>query len=176
MARDTLMVQFQLEASYPTIQAIRQALADQTTQAQFVSRLSEIATDYLASHSNGEFDLKLVLKVAPVPKTRRGPRQSIPKIEQNVLKWYDPDAGLTNTVGPVGSSEWLAWLDNDWARSFRYESTLGSFTAIKEQRRGRPVWYAHRRRAGQLKRLYLGKTENLTATKLAEVARRLNSP
>jgi hypothetical protein len=52
---------------------------------------------------------------------------------------------------------------------------LSSFTAVKEDRRGRSVWYAHRRRAGQLKRLYLGKSENLTAAKLVEAARKLNA-
>ena len=175
MARDTLTVRFRLQAQFETIQTIRQALADETAQAELVSRLSETATTYLTRQTRGDFQMRVVLKVSPVPKIRRGPRPVLPKVEQGVLSWYDEDAKITNPIGPIGSVAYVVWLEHDWTRSFRYESDHGSFTAIKEKRRGRPVWYAHRRRGGHLKRLYLGKTENLTATKLAEAARKLNA-
>lgn len=175
MASDTLTVRFRLQAQFETIQTIRQTLADETAQAELVSRLRETATTYLTRHTRADFQMRVRLKVSAVPKIRRGPRAVLPKVEQGLLSWYDEDANITNPVDPVGSAAYVAWLEHDWARSFRYESDHGSFTAIKEKRRGRPVWYAHRRRGGHLKRVYLGKTENLTATKLAEAARKLNS-
>lgn len=175
MARDTLTVRFQLEAEFETIQAIRRALAEEAAQAELISLLRETASPYLAGQTEGEVKIGVALKVSPVPKTRRGPRAPLPKVEQGLLSWYDEYEQLTNTVGPVGSAEAVAWLEQEWTTSFRYESEGGSFTAIKEQRRGRPVWYAHRRRGGHLNRVYLGQAEKLTATKLAEAARKLNS-
>jgi len=175
MARDTITAQFQLQATFETIQAIRRALVHEAVQAGWISLLSETGFTYLASQVEGDFELTVALKVPPVRRTRRGARPPIPKVEKGILSWYDEYAQITNIVGQVGSADWTDWLENRWARSFRYESTQGSFTAIKEDRRGRSVWYAHRRRAGQLKRLYLGKSENLTAAKLVEAARKLNA-
>ncbi len=175
MANDTITVQFRLQAQFETIQAIRQALADEAAQTELISLMSETATGYLTRQTKADFQMRVVLNVSPVPKIRRGSRATLPKVEQGVLSWYDDYEKRTNTVGPVGSADYVSWLEDEWARSFRYESDLGSFTAIKENRRGRQVWYAHRRRRGQLKRVYLGKSENLTATKLAEAARKLNS-
>jgi hypothetical protein len=175
MARDTITARLELAGEYETIQAIRQALVDQTAQAELVSLISETATTYLADKTGGVFEMRVALKISPVCQTRRGPRLPVPKVENGLLSWYDPYADITNTVGEIGSADWLDWLEKEGAKSFRYESDLGSFTAIKENRRGRPVWYAHRRRAGQLKRVYLGQAENLTAAKLAETARTLNS-
>jgi hypothetical protein len=175
MARDTITAQFQLQARFETIQAIRRTLADEAAQAGWISLLSETGVAYLASKVEGDFELTVALKVPPVRRTRRGARPPLPKVEHGILSWYDEYAQITNIVGQVGSTAWTDWLENQWTRSFRYESDQGAFTAIKEDRRGRSVWYAHRRRAGQLKRLYLGKSENLTAAKLVEAARKLNA-
>ena len=175
MTRETLTAQFQLQAKFETLQAIRQALADEVAQAGWISLLSETGVTYLASRIEGDFKLTLALRVPPVRRTRRGARPPIPKVEKGILSWYDQYAQITNIVGQVGSADWAEWLETRWATSFRYQSDQGSFTAIKEERRGRSVWYAHRRRAGQLKRLYLGQSENLTAAKLVEAARKLNT-
>ena len=174
MARDTLTARIQLQAHTDTIRALRLALADQTTQTQLVSHLSETVNAYLAGLTSDNFELELALKVSAVPTSHRGPRLPTPKVEQHLLSWYDPYAEVTNVVGQVGSADWWAWLQQETANSFRYEAGTGSFTAIKEMRRGRPVWYAHRRRAGQLKRIYLGKSENLTVTKLIQTASKFN--
>lgn len=175
MAKDTLTVQFRLQAAFETIQTLRRALAHEAVQRHLVSLLRETAIPFLASQTEGDFDLRVALKVSAVGQTHQGPRSPLPKVEHGRLTWYDEYANLTNTVGAVGSAEWLDWLEAAGAHSFRYESDLGAFTAIKEKRRGRPVWYAHRRRAGHLKRVYLGRSENLTVAKLAETARKLNS-
>jgi hypothetical protein len=174
MAKDTLTAQFHLTAEFATIQALRRALAEQTVQHQLSSRLSETVTAYLADQTAVDFELETVLKVSTVARLRRGARLPTPKVEHDLLTWYDPYANQTNTVGPVGSTEWTTWLQAAEHTSFRYESEHGSFTAIKEKRRGHLVWYAHRRQHGRLKRLYLGQAEKLNAAKLAETARQLN--
>lgn len=175
MAKDMLTVQFRLEADFETIQALRRALGDERAQRGLVSRLRETVTTSLASQTQGDFEIKVALKVSQVRQSRPGPRSPTPKVEHGLLSWYDEYEQLTNTVGAVGSADYLAWLQTEGARSFRYESDLGTFTAIKEQRGSRSVWYAHRRRGGHLNRVYLGQAENLTATKLAETARQLNA-
>jgi len=174
MAKATLTVRFQLEAPFETLQTICRNLADETTQAALVSRLRETALPSLSRQNPGEFQLRVVLDVPPPHQTRSGPRLELPKIENGQLSWYDEYAGITNRVGPVGLANYMTWLETEENRSFRYVSDLGSFTAIKENRRGRRVWYAHRRQNGQLRRVYLGRSENLTAGKLAETARKLN--
>ncbi len=175
MAKDTITARWGLEADYDTIQAMRQTLAAEPAQTELISLLRETVTNYLRAKGSSNFSLEVTLKVSPVPKIQRGTRLPTPKVENGWLSWYDPDADRTNMVDQVGSEAWLVWLEQEWCKSFRYQSEAGSFTAIKEKRRGRSVWYAHRRRGGRLKRLYLGKSENLTATKLAETARKLNS-
>lgn len=175
MAKASLTVHFQLEAPFQTLQAICRELADETVRAALVSRLSETATPCLTRRSPGEFQLQVVMDVPPARQARSGPRLELPKVENGQLSWFDEYAGITNRVGPVGSVDYMTWLKTEENRSFRYESALGSFTAIKENRRGRPVWYAHRRQGGQLSRVYLGRSENLTSAKLAETARKLNA-
>lgn len=173
MANDTVTVQFRLQAAFGAIQALRQALADEVVQHQLISLLSETFHPFLARQIEAEFDLAVALKVSAVSPVRPGPRLPLPKVEQGQLTWYDPYADRINTVGTVGSAEWQQWLAGAGTRSFRYESDQGAFTAVKEKQQGRWVWYAHRRQGGHLKRVYLGRPENLTAAKLTEVARKL---
>lgn len=173
MANDTVTVQLRLKAAFGTIQTLRQALAAEGIQGQLISLLSETVRPFLAHQVEAEFDLTVALKVSAVSQAQRGPRLPLPKVEQGQLTWYDPYADRTNTVGTVGSVEWQQWLAGAGTRSFRYESDQGAFTAVKEKRRGRWVWYAHRRQGGRLKRVYLGRPENLTAAKLVEVAGKL---
>jgi|GEM_PF-2939697 len=175
MAKDTLTVQFRFQAAFETIQALRRALADAAVQRHLISLLRETAIPFLASQTEGDFDLRVALKVSAAGQTHQGPRSPLPKVEHGRLTWYDPYADRTNTVGAVGSVEWRQWLDGVGTRSFRYASDQGAFTAVKEKRRGRSVWYAHRRQGGHLKRVYLGQSANLTGAKLTEAARKLNS-
>ena len=78
-------------------------------------------------------------------------------------------------------SEWLYWqsfLDDATTKSFRFIGPEGtSCSVIKELRpqfgdksKLKPTWYAHRRLGGKLHRCYLGKSENLTYSKLKQVA------
>jgi len=65
---------------------------------------------------------------------------------------------------PVGSPDWFAWLAQQDA--FAYQGKNGHFTARRETRRGRPFWYAYRRRGGKLFKQYLGKPDELTLARL----------
>ena len=73
---------------------------------------------------------------------------------------------------------WINWLESETTKSFRYIGNDGmlSCTVVKETRQGykgrsiKRFWYAHRRKGGMLRRKYLGQSENLTYTRLKEVA------
>jgi len=69
----------------------------------------------------------------------------------------------------VGSPAWFAWLAT--ATSFYYDGRRGTFTAHCERRqRGDLYWTAYRRQRGVLRRVYLGKADQLTTQRLEEVA------
>jgi non-specific serine/threonine protein kinase len=72
----------------------------------------------------------------------------------------------------VGSQEWFAWLEQ--APGFTYQGASGAFTARRERRaRGGYYWKATRWIGGRLRRAYLGKSEALTAQRLADAAAEL---
>ena len=95
----------------------------------------------------------------------RGENRTTPKVVSGYI--YTDDA-FTGT--PVGSLAWFEWLAT--ASTFYYESRAGgTFTAHREHRqRGGQYWTAYRRQAGVLRRLYLGKGDQLTVYRLDEAA------
>jgi hypothetical protein len=174
MPKESFRLQFQLQAPFETIQALRRALTAPAVEAEFCSRLSETATAYLVNQLGLPLELQTSLKVAQPHQPRARSPLPTPKVVEGVLSWVDPDANRTNVVGQVGSRDWFDWLEQPWISSFRYEAEPGAFTAIKEKRRGRLVWYAHRRCQGHLNRLYLGPSQKLTLAKLAQTARQFS--
>ena len=77
----------------------------------------------------------------------------------------------------VGSPGWFAWLADDAVRSFSFRSPAGAYTARKERRRrGGAYWVAYRTAAGRQHKVYLGKGEELTPERLAEVTAKLAGP
>lgn len=72
----------------------------------------------------------------------------------------------------VGSPEWEAWLAD--RSGFRFEGSAGHLTARREMRRGMPYWYGYRRIAGRLRKVYLGKTADLTPERLEQASWRLS--
>src|SRR4051794_23296801 len=70
---------------------------------------------------------------------------------------------------PVGSLAWYAWLTD--ANSFTFRSTDGTFTAHKERRSPtQAYWKAYRRHPGEIRRVYLGRSEQLTLDRLNAAA------
>ncbi len=69
----------------------------------------------------------------------------------------------------IETPAWFAWLDE--VSSFAFHGQHGSFTARKEtKQRGSVYWYAYRKREGTLAKKYLGKTTDLTFTRLEDIA------
>lgn len=81
--------------------------------------------------------------------------------------------GETLTLLP-DSQEWFAWLAS--IPSFAFKGRAGRFTARCEcKQRGERYWIAYQRIEGKLLKRYLGKTDDLTATKLEETAGSISS-
>jgi predicted ATPase/DNA-binding CsgD family transcriptional regulator len=75
----------------------------------------------------------------------------------------------------VGTDSWYRWLIDQHIQSFSFRHPLGTFTARRECKRQNWYWYAYRKRAGRLRKTYLGKTEHLTLERLNAAATVLNS-
>ncbi|HEX8035179.1 MAG TPA: AAA family ATPase, partial [Ktedonobacterales bacterium] len=69
---------------------------------------------------------------------------------------------------PVESPAWFAWLEE--ARSFTFTGAAGTFTARHEERSGRHFWYAYRQQHGALRKTYLGRSAELTLSRLEQAA------
>lgn len=80
-------------------------------------------------------------------------------------------AGMQANAIAIEGPAWLEWLEQN--RAFRFESPEGSFSARREQRPGGWYWYASRRVQGRLHTVYLGRSHELHAQRLIEVAREL---
>src|SRR5437763_5100035 len=96
-------------------------------------------------------------------------RSRLPLVSDNHVLWLD---GVGEQIAPVvvGSGAWYTWLADQQIQSFSYRNPLGSFTARRERKRHGWYWYAYRKRAGRLRKAYLGKTEELTLERLNAVA------
>lgn len=97
--------------------------------------------------------------------------RSTPHAAYGFLSYKTPAGDYVQGV-LIGSPEWFMWLDQ--ATGFRFENNFGTFTARKEHRpRGGMYWTAYRRIEGQLHRVYLGQSADLTPERLNVVARQL---
>lgn len=71
----------------------------------------------------------------------------------------------------IESPAWFAWLEREDPTPFQYVGAAGRFNAYREQKqRGAPYWMAYRHHQGKRYKTYLGKSEDLTRQRLAEVA------
>jgi LuxR family maltose regulon positive regulatory protein len=72
----------------------------------------------------------------------------------------------------VGTPTWFAWLEA--ATTFAFADAAGSFTARKERSgRSGAYWKAYRMRGRMLRRVYLGKSSDLTLVRLQAAAQEL---
>ncbi|SRR5579875_598975 len=89
-------------------------------------------------------------------------------ISGDILTYHQHDQECHLYVGTPG---WYEWLST--ATSFAFTCEQGSFTARKEQVRGKQdgwYWKAYRKQQGKLSRAYLGKSEELTRERLIAAA------
>ena len=76
---------------------------------------------------------------------------------------------------------WRAWLEAPNTHSFAYpiydgrEGYIRGFMTVRKEQRARGGWYwvVYRRSAGRLRKLYLGRSEEVREERLAEVAERM---
>src|SRR6266851_6650318 len=72
----------------------------------------------------------------------------------------------------VESPGWFVWLDQ--ASSFAFHGRMGSYTARQERKeRGGGYWYAYLREHGKVTKRYLGRSADLTLTRLEQAAQLL---
>src|ERR671910_2526767 len=92
----------------------------------------------------------------------------IPQVADGVLHVLERPGGPEITVA---SPSWIAWLTDPETRSFSFQGTSGRYTARKEHRsRGGEYWVAYRKQGGKLHKAYLGKAEDVTLSRLEDVA------
>src|SRR5215471_11443316 len=94
-------------------------------------------------------------------------RRRIPSVRNGTLH-EDAEETASREAIAVESVAWYAWLEHH--RSFRFECPATTFTARKEQRAGGWYWYAYRRLAGRLHTAYIGRSAELSATRLQAIA------
>jgi vacuolar-type H+-ATPase subunit I/STV1 len=94
---------------------------------------------------------------------------AIPAVVQGTVE-------LDGKVFEFDSSKGLAWLKS--VTSFRFEPTGANkpYTVRKESGKGGDYWYGYRKVAGKLHKKYIGKSSDVSTTKLEEIAEVLNTP
>ncbi len=96
-------------------------------------------------------------------------RSRLPLVSNNHVYGLDR-AGDQPFPVVVGTDAWYTWLIDQHIQSFSFKHPLGTFTARRERKRHGWYWYAYSKRAGRLRKAYLGKTEKLTLERLNAVA------
>lgn len=108
-------------------------------------------------------------------------KQPIPVVVQGTIEL---ESGQVIELESPNGAKWLAETivdpetGKEKGRSFRYESMQGgaSFTARNQPIRGISYWYASKKVAGEVNKLYIGKPENVTIRRLEEVAEEIVKP
>lgn len=76
----------------------------------------------------------------------------------------------------LDSPKGLAWLEAVTSFRFIPNSPNPPYTARKEPGKGGDYWYGYRKVAGKLHKKYIGKTPDLSTSKLEDIAESLNTP
>lgn len=97
----------------------------------------------------------------------------IPQVIDNYLH-LQAEVARTPPIA-VGSSFWFHWLTDITNRSFSFKGQTGTFTARHERQRNTWYWYAYHKKQGRMHKAYLGKPEELTATRLHTIATTLTA-
>lgn len=94
--------------------------------------------------------------------------QRVPQVIAEVL--HIPGQPADDAIS-LDTSTWFDWLGHPAHRSFDLHHALGNFTVRKERRqRGGEYWVAYHRSGRRLRKVYLGKSQQLTAERLRQAA------
>lgn len=88
--------------------------------------------------------------------SRPAPNQDAPTVERGVLHYEDDDGEYHIKLG---NKTWLNWLAT--ASRFFVQTAGGRLIVRKEGQRGGPYWWAYRRQGNTVKRVHLGKDDDL---------------
>lgn len=98
-----------------------------------------------------------------------------PQVRENICTDFNKPL---NPTFEVDSDRWDSWLIEPDVKSFHFESDRGKFTARKEGRSttGNEYWYAYRKVAGKLRKVYIGAMDEISGDRLNEVATEISQP
>jgi len=95
--------------------------------------------------------------------------------EHQIYAWRSAHTNEQPLPVTPGNVEWFSWLSR--IPSFTFSGQHGQLTVRQEARGGTGTyWYAYRRHGGKMLKRYLGRTADLTAAHLEEVALQLTAP
>jgi LuxR family maltose regulon positive regulatory protein len=106
----------------------------------------------------------------------------MPKAAAYALVWSPERGGYelvergTNERGPIRGDDvsWFDWLEAH--RSFAFDGQAGRLNMLKEARAsGAGYWYAYRRKGGRVAKRYAGRSNELSAAHLEQLAAALNA-
>jgi len=92
-------------------------------------------------------------------------RKPIAIVDRDRLIPRDPH-GRALAAMRIGSTAWFTWLAEPNNSAFSYHTHNMVVTVRREERSRGRYWYAYRRQEGRLRKVYLGKTEELTRDRL----------
>jgi LuxR family maltose regulon positive regulatory protein len=96
---------------------------------------------------------------------------------ENLSLYYFLRRRVANSARKVRKSQHSGWCRFEWldtVASFSFSGKYAQLTVRKEPRQhGETYWYAYRRNGQKMSKRYLGRTSELTLTRLEEVAREL---
>lgn len=100
-----------------------------------------------------------------------GKRRTTPELVKGILYWEEPFFdGIARYECKVESATWYTWLEGPGHTTFYYNNIVADFTARREKRRQKWVWYAFKYSMGNTGKRYLGPSHKLTLERLNAAA------
>lgn len=96
----------------------------------------------------------------------------LPFVANNQLNQVDAERAPIS----VGSVAWFTWLHEPSNRAFLFSTPEGRLYVRREQKRNSFYWYAVRKSRGKVRKVYVGKAEELTVERLDYASRLLMGP
>jgi LuxR family maltose regulon positive regulatory protein len=104
--------------------------------------------------------------------------RSIPTVRKDVL-----DLDTTGPAIRLDTPAWFAWLDEPTTTRFSYglfnrsQGYIDGFVTLRKERRqrGAAYWTAYRRQGQRLRKIYIGRSTQLTHARLEEIATHLRA-
>lgn len=104
----------------------------------------------------------------------RGRNRNTPWIAASYFHWFDDFLGKpTMYTCKVGDSTWFLWLDDEGHTTFYWDNLPLEFTARREKRRNKYVWYGFKTANERTYKVYIGPSGKITLEKLRNAGEKL---